>query len=231
MKVMPIAPGGAPSGSYAGLTASHNRYGYYLRARVVPTNPSSSRQQDVRSVFRALTRFWTLFLTQANRDAWNLYGQNITKTDVLGNQFHLPGFNWYVGNNSVVVQCGSTQVAAGPVTMTLPASDPSVDFTLSGGGSTVSVAFDDTREWCDEDAGHLHVKMSQPRDEGRSYIQGPFKFAGTIDGDPVTPPTTPQTVPLPFAVAEDQLVTFECRIVKPDGRVSSAFKKTVTVGS
>ena len=41
------------SGSSGGVTASHNRGGYYLRQRVVPSDPASTLQLKVRS---AMTR-------------------------------------------------------------------------------------------------------------------------------------------------------------------------------
>lgn len=231
MKIMPIAPGGAPSGSYAGITASHNRYGYYLRSKVIPTNPSTERQQFVRNVFRALSRQWSSTCTAAQRTAWDLYGANIAKTDSLGNQFYLPGFNWFVGNNTAIVQAGLSAVYTGPTTLTLPAVDPSALMTLTSGSGNGSLAFDTDMDWLDEDDAGLIVKMSQPHGVGTTYVQGPFRYAGVVLGDAVTAPTSPASIALPFAVAESQVVTIACRIIRADGRVSSEFKHTVSVGS
>ena len=230
MKIMPIAPGGAPSGSYAGLTASHNRYGYYLRARVVPTNPSTPRQQAQRTRLGALAQHWSNTLTAAQRAAWNLYGANITKVDALGNEYTAPGFNWYVGNNTIIDQCGGTRVDAGPTILTLPVTDPSFACVVSAATQDISVTFG-SLAWYNEDGGYLAVWMTRPQSPGCGYIQGPTRFADSIDGNSTTPPTSPETVNVPYAVTAGQVLTVYARIVRADGRVSQIMKDSLIVSS
>jgi len=87
------------SGSIAGDTFARNRYGNYCRARTKPTNPNTSRQQDVRASLAFLTDRWSNTLTALQRAAWNLYGDSVAMTNRLGETTKLTGFNHYIRSN------------------------------------------------------------------------------------------------------------------------------------
>ena len=113
------------SGSLNGSTFSHNRFGAYIRNRTTPVNPSSQRQQDVRAVFTSLAADWSEVLTQAQRDAWTLYGENVETINNFGDPIHLTGINMFMRSNTVLLQAGLPQVNAGPTTFSLPYSSRS----------------------------------------------------------------------------------------------------------
>ncbi len=60
---------GAISGKTGGTVFSRNKSGAYLKGFVVPTNPNTIKQQDVRSSFANLVGLWK-GLTKAQQQAW-----------------------------------------------------------------------------------------------------------------------------------------------------------------
>lgn len=221
----------AASGSLNGTTYSHNRYGQYIRGRSIPVNPSSQRQQDVRAVFTSLTADWSEVLTQAQRDAWILYGNTVTTINKLGDPINLTGIAMFVRSNTVLLQAGLPQINDGPTTFSLPSVDPTVVATVSEATQLISVVFDDQLAWVGEDDAAMHILMASPKGAGVQFIDGPFRFAGQILGDGTTPPTSPTTIEVPFVATELQKSQIQARIVRADGRVSSPFRDTFEVAA
>jgi hypothetical protein len=219
------------SGAYGGVVASRNRFGQYFRQRANPVNPSSSRQQLVRSTFAALAAYWSEDLTQAQRDAWNLYANSVEMVNRLGDPCYYTGFNHFIRSNSAILQGGGTQVDDGPTNFSLPVTDPTAVATVTETSQQISLAFNTGLDWVGEDGAHLLVLMSQPKGVGVEFLDGPFRYAGVIDGDATTPPTSPQTITVPFAVTELQKGQIQCRIARADGRVSTPFRDTFAVGA
>lgn len=219
------------SGSMAGVTGSHNRFGQYFRQRAIPVNPSSDRQQSVRSVFAALAVLWSSTLTQAQRDAWNLYGDTVEMLDKQGSTIHLTGYNHYLRSNCAILQTTLTRVDVGPTVMSLPEVDPTAVATASEATQLISLVFDTNLPWVSEDGAGLAVGMSSPKGEGVDFIGGPFRYANYIAGNNAVPPASPQNVAVPFAVAEDQKTQVQLRIMRADGRLSTPFRDTFQVGA
>ena len=101
-------------GSQAGTTASRNRGGAYMRQRVTPTNPNSTRQQSVRNNMTELTTAWSNDLTQAQRDAWTAFANAWPITDVFGASIVLTGLQYYVKTNTVLLQAGELRLDDAP---------------------------------------------------------------------------------------------------------------------
>lgn len=222
---------GEGSGSLGGLTASHNRYGQYLRSRVTPVNPNSTRQLVVRARFAGIAGTWINILTQAQRDAWNLYGENVLVKNALGDDIKLIGYSHFQRSGGAILAAGSPLVLDGPTNFSLPAADTVFAAAISEATQLISVTFDDTLDWVDQDTGHMLIHMALPRSGSRDFIGGPTRVAGSIDGDSTTPPTTPDTIAVPYAVAETQKTEVLARIIEEDGRVSNLFRTSVTVAA
>ena len=122
-----------------------------------------------------------------------------------------------------MIQGGLTRVDAAPVVFTLPGEDSSFAVTASEATQLLSVAFDDELDWLDEDGGAMLVSSGIPVNPTVNFFGGPYRFADAIEGDAVTPPTTPTTMTSPFQIAEDQKVFARGRIVLADGRLSNFF--------
>ena len=220
---------GAISGSIGGNVFSHSRFGQYMRLRSIPVNPQSQRQNKVRAAIASLASSWSNVLTQLQRDAWELYAANISRTNAVGGAIKLTGFNHYVRSNSVLLQSDLTEVDDGPTTLTLPGADPLFVCTVDEAAQEISVVFDPALAWNQIDDGHMIVQMSQPKSAGTSFVGGPFRLAGTLDGATAVPLTSPQVIATPFAVTEGQVVACRARIIEPGGRLSDPFQHQSSV--
>jgi len=223
--------GGPASGVLGTMVASHNKGGQYLRALAIPTNPRTSRQTAVRNIMASLMVVWSDTLTAAMREAWNLYASNVTVIDRLGDEIYISGVNHFVRSNLPLIQSGGVRVDAGPTTFTLPETDPEYAVTASEATNLLSVSFDDTLAWLDTDLAAMIVYCGRPQSVGVTSFNGPWRIAGSIDGDSVTPPTTPTTIAAPFVLTEGQAVWTYARIVLADGRITNPFRGQAVVAA
>ena len=211
-------------GSAGGNTYSRNRFGAYMRNRTVPINPNTGRQQLIKASMAALTARWSQTLTAAQRTAWNLYGSNVAMLNRLGETIYLTGFNHYIRSNIFREAYNKTIIDAGPTIFELPAQDPSFSFTCGEAAQQLSVAFDDTMDWDNEDNGFLVYYQGQPQNAQRNFFDGPWRllsFTAGVTGVPVASPVVEAAV---FAMAEGQHQWVYARILRADGRMSQPFR-------
>lgn len=129
-KYVPSALLGRISRSAGSTTFGHNRNGAYFRNRVIPTNPVTSAQTNVRTSFGNIAEDWR-GLTEEQRDAWTAFGQNFARTDSLGETYNLTGLQAFASVNQNLFTVGGTAVLAPPLyappagilTMTVTAND------------------------------------------------------------------------------------------------------------
>jgi hypothetical protein len=219
------------SGSLAGTTFSHNRFGQYMRNRSTPVNPQSSRQTTVRTLLSDLTQLWGSTLTSTQRANWSNYAANVPVKNSLGDDIYLTGLNMYVRSNVALMQAGLTRVDDGPAILSLPGEDPTLAVTASEATQQLTIAYDDTLDWADDDGGALIVSCGLPQGTAINFFNGPWRFADSIDGDSGTPPTSPGAIAAPFTFQEDQQLFIRARIVRADGRLSNFFRASCTAGS
>src|SRR5687768_5863776 len=150
------------SGSMAGSTSSRNRFGQYRRSRSIPVNPSSSFQAAVRARMQTNADAWRS-ITAAQREGWNDLGNQIVRTNSLGQYYTLTGFMAYVSINNERLAAGDTVLADAPL-LDLPA--PLITITPTATVATLSVAYTTTPLA----AGvRLKVFASPGRSAGRSF--------------------------------------------------------------
>lgn len=211
------------SGSVGGLTYSHNQGGMYCRARAVPTNPNTSFQQTLRNAMGQLTTRWGQTLTQTQRDAWAVFATNVPVVDSLGESRTIPPLSWYLKANSLRVQSGLSVIDAAPTifelaTLTIPV------LTATAAAATASLAYTNTDAWANEVGGALLVYASRPQNAGIQFFNGPYRYAGRVNGA-ATPPTSPATITLPFVTGPALSKLFmKVVAVRADGRPSSPFR-------
>lgn len=221
----------AGSGSLAGITASRNRGGNYFRARAIPTNPNSQQQQTVRSNMADMVAYWTTTLTQAQRDAWATYAANVPVIDKLGAPIFLTGQNMFVRSNLGGISGGATVVEDAPTVFNLGGFTAPSIASASAGGADLDLNFENTDEWANEDDARMVVYISRQQNPGINYFKGPYRVAGVILGDATTPPTSPATITLPFAVAQGNRLFVKVNVVRADGRYSTPWRGTVIAGA
>lgn len=219
------------SGSIAGTTFARNRYGNYARARTKPTNPSSDRQIKMRSILSTLTTRWSQTLSAAQRTAWNLYATSVAMTNKLGETVYLSGFNHYIRSNSPVGDIGNTYIDDGPTLFELPSTDGSFAVTVSEATQTFGITFDDGADWCSEDNAGIYILQGLPQNAQRNFFKGPWRGRTAKMGAAGVPITSPQEFQAIVAVAEDQKVWLQARIMRADGRLSGPFFCNIAVGA
>lgn len=167
MKYAPALLGvGQLSGSGGSVTASHNRYGSYLRNRTIPVNPNTVSQQAVRALFGGVSQAWRT-LTEAQRTAWSDLSPNVPRVDALGQSYVLSGNALCMSVNSLLQAVGQA------VNYFAPALDsPPVMTSLSvvvdvTGLEGMIPTFTNTGGTANN---FLIVRASAPRSPGRDYI-------------------------------------------------------------
>lgn len=125
------------SGSYAGLTASRNRYGQYMRTRAIPVNPSTTFQAAVRARFADLAQDFRA-LTAAQRTGWSDLGTQMIRTDSLGQSYTLTGAQAYSAVNGNNVAAGNAKVSDAPA---LIEPDPLATQTITLTSASFSWAY------------------------------------------------------------------------------------------
>lgn len=208
------------SGSIGGQTFSHNKGGLYTRARTVPVNPATAQQQAVRNAMSQLAARWVSTLTNLQRADWLTYSQNVPLIGPLGDPREVGALPMYQRSNVSRLQAGLAVVDDAPTTFDL-GDFTTPTMTASAIGNTISVTFDDSDAWANEDDSALLVYASNAQNASINFFKGPYRLKSSIDGDSVTPPTTPAVVPLSYSLTAGQRVFAQFRATRADGRLSS----------
>lgn len=234
------------SGSVDGMTASHNRFGRYLRSRAIPVNPATTRQSVVRQAFTSLALLWRS-LTAAQRQGWEDYAANTPVLDVLGDAITLTGLNWYIRTNVPRMQADLVLIPGGgigtplgviddaPATPGLASLGDAMAPQANVGDQDIDVTFDPAATWAANAGGILLVFTSRALSVGVNFFKGPWRLEGAIEGS-ATPLVPPLAVPYsgafgfsgwaPFAVGDRLFVRFQAQTA--DGRTSSPFSMAVS---
>lgn len=128
-KIMLGANIGAASGAVGNQVYSHNRGGYYIRMRTIPTKVGNVYTTGVRDVLASASRAWGA-LTAAQQAAWNTWAQANPITDRLGQKQVLFGNAAYVKLNALLMQAGDTPIDLPPV---IAAPEPLTTLTVAAG--------------------------------------------------------------------------------------------------
>jgi len=137
----------------------------------------------------------------------------------LGSPLVLSGQQMYIRCNTPRIQVGLPRVDDGP-TVFAHDSIGLVGIAPAGGVRIVPVTFDDADLWCDEDDAALLVYVAREQAESINFFKGPYQFAGRVDGDSVTPPTSPDSVTSAFDVTADNAIFARAFSSRADGRLS-----------
>lgn len=107
------------SGKIAGNVFSRNANGSFIRNRVNPINPQTSKQLAVRAGLSAISTGWRN-LTDGQRDAWATAAPTFPYTDGLGQRKVYTGQQLFMKFNQALVQAGQTQITSPPSPATIP---------------------------------------------------------------------------------------------------------------
>lgn len=215
-------------GSSNGVTFSRNRFGMYIRQRSVPVNPQSSRQAVVRGYFNDLATRYRDTLSPAQRSQWQLYAENTSWLNKLGQQIYLTGQNQYIRSNSIALVGDVSLYDDAPSEFGIPAQETLWTPTASEATQEISIAYTFA---ADEDDQVFAFYMGRPRSASRNYYGGPWRHIGNVIGDSTTPPASPAPFDVAYPIQEGQLVTVYCRRLDTDGRLTQPFRQDLTVAA
>jgi hypothetical protein len=218
--------GGAASGALGAMVASHNKGGQYLRARTTPTNPNSSFQQTVRQALGALANRWENVVDSSQRATWNAYAAAVAMVNRLGDTIHISGFSQFIRSNVSRLQAGMSIVDDAPLVNNL-GETPVIDSVVADeSSSNVTVTCGAvSNAWLPDAARNWLLYVSPPQNAGKSFFDGPYRFAGTTSCT-----TSAITFSNPFpATAAGQQTFISLRVSDDDGRLSSEAKGSAIV--
>jgi len=218
MALLRLGLGSQGSGSIGGTTLSRNRFGSYVRARSIPVNPATDRQTAVRNAIRALTIAWQVTLSQAQRDAWDVYAANVDWVNKLGDSVNLTGLNHYVRSNTPLVQNGIARVDAAPVIFNLATAELSLSATASEATQDLTIDGDPAADWIGEAGAWQFYSMGLPQNGAIKFFNGPYRQISAVPG--AGPPPFPAVIAAAFPFAADQRIWIRSRIARGDGRLS-----------
>jgi hypothetical protein len=208
------------TGSLGGMTMSKNKSGYYLRARVVPSNPRTQLQSNIRQGLSALSALWQS-LSAGQQAAWNLYSKNVPVVLDNGQSKLLSGFNWYLGANQLRLQAGEDTVQDAPTTFTLAAT-PQVASAEYTGVAAVTVDVSVLNPPSGAGTGDvLMFFVGRPKSLGTAYFQRPWQFLTAVDTATATTPVVLDLTGSPFIATENNLQWLKVVRILPDGRYST----------
>lgn len=208
------------SGSFGGMTGSHNRGGLYLRARAIPVNPNTIPQQLLRGIFGSLVLRWNNLLTTVQRDAWNVYASLVPLLGPLGDPVITSGQNQYIRSNTGRVQGGLAIIDAAPTQFdTGTLSSVSNNSTLAPSEATqiFSIVFTDTDAW-NVAGGALLSYASRPQNPSINFFKGPYRFVTASLGS--VPQVSPIALTWPFPFVAGQSLFLRVRATLADGRLT-----------
>ena len=219
------------SGSLDASVAAHNRFGRYLRAKVIPTNPNTVGQQAVRAALATLTAAWNSDLTNEQRADWTTYAANVSTTNRVGDTIFLTGLNHYVRSNVPRIRAGLATVDDGPVNLSLPTFTP-VSATADASDGEIKVTFTDTDAWATEVGAAMLVQHTAPQPPTVNFNALPYRYAGQIAGASPAP-TSPADITAAFDLTNHagNIVFVRVRVTLADGRLSGVQELRVVIGS
>lgn len=217
------------SGSVGGLTYSHNAGGLYTRARTIPVNPSSARQQIMRMYMDSAVTYWTETLTEAERESWRVYASNVPLMDALGSPINVSGQNQFIRSAVPWLLSGKALADIATAPAIFDTGDPGTLALLSYSASTqeATLSIGGAPGWAAQDDGHLIGQLSNPQSPSINFYKGPFRWASSESGDSVTPITSAVfdggDANPPIVAAVGQRMFVRVRAQYDDGRLTQAF--------
>lgn len=206
-------------GSLGGITASRNRAGNYLRARVKPTQVPSDPRSRARADLGSQASAWQA-LTSVQRDAWNDVATVWTSVNRIGESIKLSGFGWFCKANASLALGGQAAVTAPPTTIPSTELHPPTALVLDISAHSLTASVDSGDPWAGSATARLLVFITQGQNPGRASPSGGFTFVAAFPGN-ASPVTAITTATLPVALTTGRVYFVRFVAVDALGRVSA----------
>ena len=226
------------SGSIGSTTASRNRFGPYFRTKAIPVNPNTTRQQTVRALFATFVTIWNDTLTQAQRDAWNLWADNTPILGKDGSPINITGQNAYVRYNVARGQITEARVDTAPTVFNNGNPVTSFAQSVSGTVGSIGILIGNASTTINISGGasvdgDMSIFLGGPVNPSREFFKGPYQltnqqpFITTAIGIIWTTAIATMTHVIPLAAGQFRSIRF--RMIYDDGRLSDKFEQLATV--
>lgn len=194
----------------------------YTRAKAVPTNPNTPRQQAVRQALGQMAVAWNA-LSSAERADWNIYASNVPMVDRLGETMHLSGQQHFIRSNVPRIQAGLDFVTQAPNIFNLGDIGNFGVVSVDTGTEEINLQWDGGDAWASTVGSAILVYLGRPQNAGVSYFKGPYRFCGAIPGA-LVPEVSPRAVdytPSGFVLNVAQIVSVRLVLTQADGRLTN----------
>lgn len=172
------------SGSIGGTTFSRNRGGMYTRARTLPTNPNTPRQNAVRSAMTTCVNYWSNELTATERQAWKDYGDNVAVLNRVGDEIYLTGQQQFIRTN-VARGAAESMITAAPTIFDTgaPITGTVTSITIEANKIGINTG-NNSQIWLTNggasDDGDIIVQFGPPVNAAVNFFKGPYQIAYTV---------------------------------------------------
>jgi hypothetical protein len=170
-KIMLGSLAGAISGALGNDVFSHNRHGYYVRRRVIPTKVTSDYTTLARNNLTACARAWGA-LTAAKQGAWNTWAQSHPITDRLGQKQVLFGAGAYTMLNARIMQTADAVITL-PPTAAAPAPLLTLSMTATFAGQDLNLTYTATPLGATQ---RLWIQAAVMTNPGQNYFKNLLKL-------------------------------------------------------
>lgn len=186
------------SGSLGAITGSHARSVHYFRARHVPIDPNTARQQQMRIAMTGVSEDWGTLGTEY-WDAWASFANNVRRINRLGQAHNRTGFNEYVRWASTRTFANAVLGTDLPLFPAVPTGPQvQIDFPITVAitdGGTIAhwqvnpdvpfMADSDNALliWCGSARGAIEPPTPSYMQPTHHYWRGPWLLAGMIRGE------------------------------------------------
>lgn len=158
----------AMSGKLGGHVFATNKGGAYMRTKTTPTNPQTSFQTAVRSIFATLSTAWS-GLTASQRLTWNKAVEAFKRTDVFGDLKVPSGKSLHQRLNQNLVMKGIAALTSAPLPAEiLTATLASIVFDDD---AILNLTFDSTPA-----SGSTLLYATAPVSNGTSFVKNRLRY-------------------------------------------------------
>lgn len=163
-------------GKEGGVVYSRNAYGSYIKTKVSPVNPNTSKQQTQRALMGNLAQLWST-LSGAQVAAWDALGDEVTRVNRFGDSTNYKGFGLFMRLNRNLSAIGVSAIETPPSIPTI--SDLSLtSLTVASAGQTMSLVFTPTPLEANE---HLVVYSTNNILTGRKFVKNFYRLVSSND--------------------------------------------------
>lgn len=211
------------SGSIGDETYSRNAFGPFVRDRVIPSDPETFFQEEIREAFADASQEWRETLTEDERESWEIYAANVPLRNRLGVPRKVSGFNHWMRSRVADEESGLGAGRRAPDIFdlgefTLPKANPFPQ------AQAVSVLFEESDAWVSEARSGMIVYASDPQPESINYYTGPYRRRLVIPGSPTNPPPNPSLAFIGKPIGPTDKIFMRYKVMRADNRVSYDIK-------